>query len=716
MGVFFNIYKKFYDSLSGHSEIIARSENLASSAANYEVKIQNALVTNIDDASLTGEGFKQLKEGNATIVTTKAKDLTDYLNNNLLLASKTAINDLLPQLELIKKTDEEIETLKEAFKLKQKEVDELLSHIKRVKKEDYVYSELKSKYFTAINQANEIASQVKEYYKLITDMCYKADEYIRYIYSCEGITEPDFVFAQFEDYGYTDNNMNVKFEVIYDGLEEDYEFLIHNDQYLNALSDLMDGVNEEEILNQFPMIKDKSFDRYKIIFNAGLYMAASEDPFKMKELTSYVLSLSNNDYNKNIQKITDFIQLKKNIYIFNSIEKFYPSCEKMIDDKLSLVITDTSLISSLENYLSNNSIVFSDSINYIEKVRNYNSIISYRNSNNLEDKALFDQYLQEKIKMSLNMDTDLVTDNELNSILNSFTDHDIELFDNLKKSDIFNIIKKDTLRKQDEIDITLLISEYANADPLLIKDIVDNITDEYFSIKFEPTIFRGKDDVYELDSNYFKDAVVNTETFEIQGHQFEILQVMSKAEGTTNKYGTTDISTFEKLRLDIMKANIIKNIKELPKNIVDIISMNDKNRFVISSEKDAIVSKEVNSGYFRPTTYTIVIRTDTSIDYNSRVVLKHEIGHKFDKNIAYYKDNKPLVLYSDYSEEWNTLYQKYSNDVANIVPRGYSPIPNTREFFAEAFEAYLDDPKALKTMCPEVYESLNILTNLKLNP
>ena len=277
----------------------------------------------------------------------------------------------------------------------------------------------------------------------------------------------------------------------------------------------------------------------------------------------------------------------------------------------------------------------------------------------------------------------------------------------------------------------------------LLNAIVNNCPDNYLDFKFNPSVlnpFESESGLfapmtaykYNLYDNYSDKYVVLYEELDVNGYTIKIVQVMPGAKGEFSLFkDKVSITPLEQHFYDIYKANVINVMdNNFSQEIMDCLTSDTDITFVIPYDKEVMnVSLPIdNYAGFYNLDGNICLDPYGSLHnnyYYTDSVIAHELGHKFD---ATYENNNIIRNFSElivdifdgkidgysYSStfmdsRFTDFAQKYSIEVDSIQPSGYTAddIKNdTVEFFACSFDAYINNPDELQTLCPEVYSAI----------
>lgn len=280
-----------------------------------------------------------------------------------------------------------------------------------------------------------------------------------------------------------------------------------------------------------------------------------------------------------------------------------------------------------------------------------------------------------------------------------------------------------------------VISRYGTFNELL-RAIVENCPDNYLDYDFNPVAFEpfsynlymnDNTSEYELAPNYMEKYMANYEEFDIDGCKVKIVQTFPRDE--TNNYkiisSTTSITKLEQTFYDIYKANCLNVLSnKIPSNVMKSITKDGDLKILIPYNKDSTnYNADIWGGYYtKGTIVTYPFGTIHHNNYYGDSVIPHEIGHNFDdaqdnpyfiirlKELIYGREDGAYTSNSPFNSLFSNLAQKYAVEIDSIEGSGYTPDDfkiDTAEFYACSFEAYINKPDELKTLCPEVYDAID---------
>ncbi len=238
--------------------------------------------------------------------------------------------------------------------------------------------------------------------------------------------------------------------------------------------------------------------------------------------------------------------------------------------------------------------------------------------------------------------------------------------------------------------------------------LVNNCPANYFEYDFKPRTPIKSNNYYDYNKNTINNYLTNSEIININGYDYEIAQVLPK-----------DCTNIEYLAYNFAKANTINTMRTLPDKYLELCTRGNSNTIILTSSTKAMNNSGNWAGYYQPSslfnknTNMIVIDVHASFnnnEYYTQNTIIHEMGHKFD-DMMYSKNIIDRLFgktsYTVANEEWQDNFNKYKNVLNSINNNGYTNYPNVNEFFGDATVTYFKNPQALKTLCPEVYHSIN---------
>lgn len=242
----------------------------------------------------------------------------------------------------------------------------------------------------------------------------------------------------------------------------------------------------------------------------------------------------------------------------------------------------------------------------------------------------------------------------------------------------------------------------------IIHALENNQPKNYHEYSFNPGKQIHSNDYYDFNSKTINNYQTNSEIININGYNYEILQVLPK-----------DCNNVERIAYNFGKANIINTMRTLPDKFLELCSKGNTNIITLTCNRDTMNNNANWSGYYKPTAFFGNDNNNITIDihgsFNDNVfytqdTLIHEMGHKFDDIIK----SKSIIdwlfgttSYTRSNSEWTNAYQKYNEVLNSINLSGYVEYPNVNEFYGDATVAYFKKPKMLKALCPEVYDLMN---------
>ena len=243
----------------------------------------------------------------------------------------------------------------------------------------------------------------------------------------------------------------------------------------------------------------------------------------------------------------------------------------------------------------------------------------------------------------------------------------------------------------------------------VMKALENNRPDNYQEYHFTP-ITRTKDNsYYDFNNNTISNYQTNSETINVNGYNYEIVQVLPK-----------DCTNVERIAYNYGKANIINTMRTLPNKYLELCSKNN-NTITLTCSRNAMNNNSNWSGYYKPSSLFNPNTNNITIDihgsftdnaFYTQDTLIHEMGHKFDdmikpKGIVDWLFGK--TTHTKSNDEWTKAYNKYRNVLNSINSGGYESYPNVNEFFGDAAVAYFKNPEIERELCPEVY---NLISNM----
>ncbi len=242
----------------------------------------------------------------------------------------------------------------------------------------------------------------------------------------------------------------------------------------------------------------------------------------------------------------------------------------------------------------------------------------------------------------------------------------------------------------------------------IMRALENNAPANYNEYHFNPTSQLNDNSYYDYNSKTISNYQTNSEVININGYKYEIAQVLPK-----------DCTKTELLAYNYGKANVINTMRTLPDKYLELCSKGNSNVITLTCDKLAMNNSGNWSGYYKPSAFfnnkTNMITVDIHGSFNDNTfytqdTIIHEMGHKFD-DMMYDKNIIDWILgrttYTDSSDNWDNLYHKYGNVLSAINLGGYESYPNVNEFFGDATVAYFKDPEIVKSLCPEVYQSIS---------
>lgn len=163
--------------------------------------------------------------------------------------------------------------------------------------------------------------------------------------------------------------------------------------------------------------------------------------------------------------------------------------------------------------------------------------------------------------------------------------------------------------------------------------------------------------------------------------------------------GTSDLESFKASMDDINTA-----MNMLPSNVLDeIYGIGGFKGFYVGADYSENLA--VSDTYNAYTLHDQFVYVNTQADPNYETIL-HELGHVVDYSIG-----KGKKHFSEKDSEIKQYYNDYNQTIRDLIPEnsGYhdtGPIDEV-EFFACAFEAYIDEPDELEQLLPDVYDYMD---------
>lgn len=276
----------------------------------------------------------------------------------------------------------------------------------------------------------------------------------------------------------------------------------------------------------------------------------------------------------------------------------------------------------------------------------------------------------------------------------------------------FNKFKPEEYGLDEDTVINELLEVYdkrgANEAYAIMKALENNKPNNYQQYNFKPTNQINSNSYYDFNNNTINNYQTNSEVININGHDYEIVQVLPK-----------DCTNVERIAYNYGKANVINTMRTLPDKYLELCAKGH-NTITLTCDKGAMNNNSNWSGYYKPSS---LFNTNTNItidihgSFNDNVfytqdTLIHEMGHKFDdmikpKNIIDWLFGK--TTYTKSSDDWNKAYKKYGNVLNSINNGGYLSYPNVNEFFGDAAVAYFKNPEIERQLCPEVYNLISTM-------
>ena len=242
----------------------------------------------------------------------------------------------------------------------------------------------------------------------------------------------------------------------------------------------------------------------------------------------------------------------------------------------------------------------------------------------------------------------------------------------------------------------------------IMRALNNNAPLNYHEYSFNPTNQINSNSYYDYNNKSILKYQTNSEIININGYKYEIAQVLPK-----------DCTKTELLAYNFGKANVINTMRTLPDKYLELCSKGNSNVITLTCNKEAMNNTGIWSGYYKPSAFfsnkTNMITVDIHGSFNDNTfytqdTIIHEMGHKFD-DMMYDKNIIDWLFgntsYTVSNDNWNKLYKKYGNVLSAINLGGYEQYPNVNEFFGDATVAYFKNPEIVKSLCPEVYNSIS---------
>lgn len=339
----------------------------------------------------------------------------------------------------------------------------------------------------------------------------------------------------------------------------------------------------------------------------------------------------------------------------------------------------------------------------IDKLLSYNHSLSYFETKLLTHYANNINNDANKKKLDI-IDLCYSKDEKLNNFCQkkNFIDYANKYFNNFKPEE--HGLTKETA-------INELVEVYDRRGPneayKVMKALENNKPNNYHEYNFNPHNRTNNNSYYDFNNNTINNYQTNSETINVNGYDYEIVQVLPK-----------DCTNIERIAYDYGKANIINTMRTLPNKYLELCSKNN-NSITLTCSKDAMNNNSNWSGYYKPSSLFNPNSNNITIDihgsftdnvFYTQDTLIHEMGHKFDdmikpKGIIDWLFGK--TTYTKSNDEWENAYKKYRNVLNSINNGGYMTYPNVNEFFGDAAVAYFKNPEVERELCPEVYNLIS---------
>lgn len=279
----------------------------------------------------------------------------------------------------------------------------------------------------------------------------------------------------------------------------------------------------------------------------------------------------------------------------------------------------------------------------------------------------------------------------------------------------------------------------------LLNAIVDNCPDNYKDFDFNPYLtdfwnmqMSEKLEFYNLKNGFDDKYVIMCEEINIKGTDIEFVQILP---GYIDDLGESkkSLTALEEHFYNIYKANVINTIEnKIPLSVLESSASDTGMRFIMPYDKEVLLNfnnDKASPGFYDMESGNISIEPIGSLynnDLYSKNAITHQIGHKFDATyndgimgrkmdeISYEIFSGNVDARSYYSKRGrNNFYilaKQYSDKLVyinNDYPAATTLKNNTEEFFATAFDAYVNNEKDLYTLCPEVHNTIeNMINNI----
>ena len=194
MSTYFKLYENYYNNLIDAKNIVSLSKELGSTCLNYKNSINN--IFNSLSSSNWSEKAKTIIDNQVFAgIIESLNNLSNSVNNSLVIACELSINFLLPKLEILKEKDVFLTNLKESFNTYQNNFESLKNSCPNNKIIDKVTNMLIDnpiylKWKNEINELgakiNEIQEKIKETINDIETLCSDSNNLIASILALNG--------------------------------------------------------------------------------------------------------------------------------------------------------------------------------------------------------------------------------------------------------------------------------------------------------------------------------------------------------------------------------------------------------------------------------------------------------------------------------------------------------------------------------------------------
>ncbi|MDD3187570.1 MAG: PIG-L family deacetylase [Bacilli bacterium] len=249
---YFNLYEKYYDSLSDGVFVSSNAKNLCE-VVSSDLNRVNAYFNVVTGGKWEESGKPIISNNIITNLRNKIIKLNDYILNNLALAADMAIKSLLPKVIEIKDEDENLQRKKMLEINKNAELDSLCnirSTISKTIKDDEGNYQPSQKYLKytrqingLINEINEISNEITQQKNRLIKLCVEANKILETILALNGDmskTEISAILPNYKQYNSNQQDVMYSLEPI---SEDEISSSSQNDQIDLGPADLI-GYNK----------------------------------------------------------------------------------------------------------------------------------------------------------------------------------------------------------------------------------------------------------------------------------------------------------------------------------------------------------------------------------------------------------------------------------------------------------------------------------------